>query len=279
MGQAKYVRVKTTFVSDLNSTESSVPVLNEYTLTAGTVKVWNTLTDWEKGTFEGAAGHQPSHVYRNYATDFDDFGEITVQAVPDTSSEQTAPETTSMTFTDMTGHWASDAVAYVTEKGLFQGTDPGLFSPEEGMSRGMFVTVLGRMAGIDTANYDKAGAFEDVAQDAYYNAYINWAVDNKLCSGADATHFEPDARITREQAAVILANYLASVDAQLTADDSLPAFADSARISDFAKDAVRTVQTTALMNGKENNNFDPSGTTTRAEVAAMMQNLCQALGK
>lgn len=282
MGQAKYVRVKTTFVSDLNSTESSVPVLNEYTLTAGTVTVWNTLTDWEKGTFEGAAGHQPSHVYRNYATDFDDFGEITVQAVPDTSSEQTAPETTettSTTFTDMTGHWASDAVAYVTEKGLFQGTDPGLFSPEEGMSRGMFVTVLGRMASIDTANYDKAGAFEDVAQDIYYNAYINWAVDNKLCSGADTTHFEPDARITREQAAVMLANYLASVDTQLTADDSLPAFADSARISNFAKDAVRTVQTTGLMNGKENNNFDPSGTTTRAEVAAMMQNLCQALGK
>ena len=55
MADAKYVRVKTAFVSDLNSTESSVPVLNEYALTAGKTKIWNTLTDWEKGTFEGAA--------------------------------------------------------------------------------------------------------------------------------------------------------------------------------------------------------------------------------
>ena len=76
MGAAKYARVKTTFVSDLNSTESSVPVLNEYVLTAGTVKTWNTLSDWDKGSFEGAAAHQPGHVYRNYAKDFDDFGEV-----------------------------------------------------------------------------------------------------------------------------------------------------------------------------------------------------------
>ena len=49
MADAKYVRVKTAFVSDLNSTESSVPVLNEYALTAGKTKIWNTLTDWGKG--------------------------------------------------------------------------------------------------------------------------------------------------------------------------------------------------------------------------------------
>ena len=76
MADAKYVRVKTAFVSDLNSTESSVPVLNEYALTAGKTKIWNTLTDWEKGTFEGAAGHQPGHVYRNYAKDFANYGTI-----------------------------------------------------------------------------------------------------------------------------------------------------------------------------------------------------------
>lgn len=80
MGAAKYARVKTTFVSDLNKTESSVPVLNEYVLSAGTVKTWNTLADWNQGTFEGAAAHQPGHVYRNYAADFDDFGEVTVSA-------------------------------------------------------------------------------------------------------------------------------------------------------------------------------------------------------
>lgn len=80
MGAAQYARIRTTFVSDLNGTASSVPVLNEYALSAGVVKTWNTLADWSQGTFEGAAGHQPGHVYRNYAKDFDDFGEVTVSA-------------------------------------------------------------------------------------------------------------------------------------------------------------------------------------------------------
>lgn len=71
MAKAKFVRVKTTFVSDLNKTESHVPILNEYILIAGTEKTWNTLVDWNEGEFEGAAAHQPGDVYRNHAKDFD----------------------------------------------------------------------------------------------------------------------------------------------------------------------------------------------------------------
>lgn len=92
MGNAKYVRIVSTFVSDLNSEESSVPVLNSYTLTAGTQKTWNTLVDWNKGTFAGAAGHQDSTVYRNYAKDFDNYG-----TVGDGAAEETQ-------FTDIENH-------------------------------------------------------------------------------------------------------------------------------------------------------------------------------
>ena len=42
----------------------------------------------------------------------------------------------------------------------------------------------------------------------YYNAYVNWAAANKIVSGVDASHFNPNALITREQAAVIMDNYL-----------------------------------------------------------------------
>ena len=92
MGNAKYVRIVSTFVSDLNSEESSVPVLNSYTLTAGTQKTWNTLVDWNKGTFAGAAGHQDSTVYRNYAKDFDNYGTVGDGAAEDTQ------------FTDIENH-------------------------------------------------------------------------------------------------------------------------------------------------------------------------------
>lgn len=70
---AKYARVITTFVSDLNTTNSSIPVLHEYVLKSGNEKRWNTSVDWMSGTFENAAGHQSSDLYRDHAKDFDDY--------------------------------------------------------------------------------------------------------------------------------------------------------------------------------------------------------------
>lgn len=75
MGKAKYARIRTVFVSDLNQSESSVPVLREYVLTDGDGKAkrWNALADWKQGDFEGAVGYQLEDVYRNHARDFDDY--------------------------------------------------------------------------------------------------------------------------------------------------------------------------------------------------------------
>ena len=41
-------------------------------------------------------------------------------------------------------HWASDAVDYVVEKGLFNGTSATTFSPDSGMTRAMLTVVLYR---------------------------------------------------------------------------------------------------------------------------------------
>lgn len=76
----KYARIVTNFVSDLNDKESHIPVVNEYVLTAGNEKCWNTLVDWKKGTFEGAAGHQEANVYKNFASDFDEYSDSDSEA-------------------------------------------------------------------------------------------------------------------------------------------------------------------------------------------------------
>ncbi len=49
------------------------------------------------------------------------------------------------------GAWYAEAVDYVVSEGLFQGTGANTFTPSGTMTRGMFVTVLGRMAGAPTA--------------------------------------------------------------------------------------------------------------------------------
>lgn len=47
--------------------------------------------------------------------------------------------------------WYAGAVDYAVTSGLFQGTGTDTFSPDGTMTRGMFVTVLGRMAGVPTS--------------------------------------------------------------------------------------------------------------------------------
>lgn len=69
--------------------------------------------------------------------------------------------------------WYAPAVQTCAERGLFQGTSPTTFSPELSMTRGMFVTVLGRMENIDPTQADASG-FMDVPEDAYYAGYVGW---------------------------------------------------------------------------------------------------------
>ena len=70
----------------------------------------------------------------------------TALAVADTkgaSAEQANP------FADVKEtDWFYDAVQYARVNGFFSGTSKTTFEPNGTMTRGMFVTVLGRMAGV-----------------------------------------------------------------------------------------------------------------------------------
>ena len=271
LGSAKYVRVTTVLNSSVAEKSTDIPVINSYSIKAGNTNIWATLADWNEGTFTDAVGYESDDVFNDYSVDYDNYGTVgkNVKVVEGTVS----------TFTDIAGHWAKDAIEYVTDKALFNGTTATTFSPNEGMTRGMFVTVLGRMAGADISAYNIQSQFADVDSKMYYNAYVNWAAANKIVSGVDASHFNPNALITREQAAVIMDNYLTATGTKVEETGSAAAFADSASIRAYAKDAVTRMQKAGLLSGKSGNRFDPQGTATRAQVAVIMQKLCEKTGK
>ena len=103
-----------------------------------------------------------------------------------------------------------DAVRYVSTHNLFVGieTDAGLtFSPGETMTRAMFVTVLGRMAGIDVSVWQTVPDFTDVTAGAWYTPYAAWADKTGIVRGYDTGAFGVNDKITVEQAAVIIARY------------------------------------------------------------------------
>lgn len=108
-------------------------------------------------------------------------------------------------FTDVnTDDWFAEAVQYMLDNEMMNGTSATTFGPNTTTTRGMIVTILYRLEGEPDA---AASSFTDVASNMYYADAINWAAANGIVNGITTTTFGPDNAITREQMAAILYRY------------------------------------------------------------------------
>jgi hypothetical protein len=178
----------------------------------------------------------------------------------------------SLPFGDVSSFaWYYLPIIQVYELGLFSGTGDSTFSPNANTTRGMFVTVLGRLADTDLDQFECN--FSDVCPTMYYAPSVGWAANKQIVTGYEDGTFGPNQTMTREQACVMMVRFAKCMDINLTATQSAVTFNDSSSISSWAKDDVATAQKAGLINGKENNRFDPQGYATRAEVAAILMRL------
>ncbi len=170
-------------------------------------------------------------------------------------------------FTDVKpGKWYYTAVDYAVSEGLFSGTSSTTFSPEEPMTRGMFVTVLGNKARIDPAQYTES-SFSDVKAGVWYAPNVEWAAQNGIVNGTGGGRFSPNKSVTREQMAVILYNYAKFTNCDLTVRAGLlDQFPDGGRVSGYAKYAMEWAVTHKIINGS-GGKLDPQGIANRAQVA------------
>lgn len=162
--------------------------------------------------------------------------------------------------------WFADAVKYVSENKLMNGTSTTAFSPNENMSRAMLATVLYRMSG-ETA--EAGSSFGDVSSSAYYAVAVNWASSKGIVNGTGTDAFSPNASITREQLAAMLYRYAG--EPSVSAD--LSAYTDAVSISPYAEKAVEWCVAKGILSGKSATRLAPQDTATRAECAAMLQRL------
>lgn len=173
-------------------------------------------------------------------------------------------------FVDTLGHWGEKAIAYVVQKGYFKGMDESYFGPERPMTRGMFVTVLGRMAKVE----GKKGSspFTDLKEDMYYSPYVAWASENAIVKGYEDHSFQPDKNITREEMAVLMVRFLEFRGMNLPLGKA-PVFTDSSAISPWSQRDVETMGAMGLLKGREGGIFAPKANVKRAEVAMILQRL------
>ena len=178
----------------------------------------------------------------------------------------TAP---SAKFTDIGTHWGKEAIDYVVGRGLLSGTSKTAFAPDTAMTRGMLVTALGRLAGVDVKAYT-TNSFTDVKADSAFRPYIEWAYKKGIVQGIGNQQFAPDRAITREEIAVIFANYAKATGYKLPVTREATAYADASSIGSTYKTAVTAMQQAGIMMGGTSNQFNPKSNATRAEVSSML---------
>lgn len=167
------------------------------------------------------------------------------------------------------GSWYYDAVQYARINGFFNGTSNNTFDPDGTMTRGMFVTVLGRMAGVDQSIYKGQSPFSDVAADAYYAPYVAWASKHGITSGVGEGKFDPDGLITREQMAVFFVRYFEAFDVDYDTGSNITTVpADLDTVSPWAREMVLKLWKTGLLAG-DGTNFNPTGNANRAQAATL----------
>lgn len=182
-------------------------------------------------------------------------------------------------FTDVdTAKWYHLSIDYVLTHKMMNGVSSRAFAPNANLTRGMLVQILYNLEGKPKGI---AAYFSDVQADAWYAEAVGWAAANKVVTGyADGT-FRPNAAVTREQAAAILYRYAQSkgIDVSVGENTNILSYVDVQQASEYAIPALQWAVGAGVLNGKNGGRLAPTGTATRAEIAAIMQRWCENIIK
>ncbi len=172
-------------------------------------------------------------------------------------------------FDDVTGHWAQETIEMLSANQITAGRTDSSFKPDENITRAEFTSYLVNMLGLEG---ELNGNFKDVSEDAWYYDAVGVAAINGLISGVGEGNFAPDATITRQDMAVMMAKaYNLQNDEVMSGSGEL--FVDNLIISEYAREAVYASRYHEIVGGFTDGSFRPKQTATRAEAASMLRAL------
>ena len=151
-------------------------------------------------------------------------------------------------FIDTQDHWAKDEIDFVSARGLVNGMSATIYAPNASTTRAQLWTILARQNGADLNGGN-----------AWYEKAQNWAKDKGVSDGAN-----PNTAINRAQMVTMLWRAVGQPTAGGTAN-----FTDVPTDSYYAQ-AVAWAVENGITTGVGNGHFDPTGTCTRAQIAAFL---------
>lgn len=180
------------------------------------------------------------------------------------------------TFSDVPqSHWAYSVIDEASDDGIMNAKAAGVFAPNATLTRAEYATMLYNLAPESDVMKLVHGStadngLYDVDGNAWYADTVSWAVARGVFKNNGGS-FSPNRTITREEMAVATYEFLHKYcDGKFVLDSIYKGFTDDAAFSSSAnRDKVYILVNNGIIAGKSDGSFDPQGSLTRAEAAAM----------
>lgn len=193
---------------------------------------------------------------------------------PEAKPEEPETEVPAGTFTDIANvDWAKESIEALAAKGVINGKGDGKFAPDDSVTREEFVKII--IGAFDLLNDDAKADFGDVDASRWSYAFIATANELGIVTG-DGASFNPTGAMSRQDMAVVIYRTAEKLGLELLGN--VEDFADSAEFADYAKDAIKALTASGVVNGMGDGTFSPKTTVTRAQAAKVIYGLMKLVG-
>ncbi len=164
---------------------------------------------------------------------------------------------------ELENHWAKAEISFLMVKGIVRGDGKSL-NLDSSVTRAEFIAMIVRA--MEWTASENNSQFKDVKSTDWFAADLQTAYENRLFKG-DGINAMPNKRITRQEAAVMLANICKAVE------NESKGFTDNVNISDWARDGVEKASALGLITGYEDGSFAPGKNIRRDEAMVVIYRL------
>lgn len=186
----------------------------------------------------------------------------------------TAPK--SYAADDITGHYFESSIRSLVAKGIMGGYGEGIYGPDRAVTRAEFATLVIRSLNLaETASTTPEKQLTDLEPGKWYTEAVNQAIALGIVGGYPDNTFKPNNIISRQEMAAMI---MRAIDTQdVYSEPATLTFKDADKINPIFKDAVQRLVNLKVMNGNADNTFGPKTSTTRGQMAAVLERMIKVL--
>lgn len=181
------------------------------------------------------------------------------------------------TFIDLEGY-SKEKIEKLAQRHIINGKEKDKFYPNDNMTRAEFAKIITSALGLKSTENIKP--YKDVNEHDWYFESVNIASEYKIVSGIGDRKFNPNGKITKQEAAVMImrASKLIGLETKLNDEgilNILSQFEDYREIDTWAKEALAFCYTNNIIDNSEMKVLAKEN-VNRDQIAQMVYNMLSA---